>query len=320
MRRGHAIRWVAVAIVALLGAGSLVAWLTGDGGMTQTSAGIGAAGSPSSDVMEGFEPDAESEALAAAKASGAAAGSGATGSSGAVDIPGARVVRTATLTVEVGGDKFSAAFDRLLALAAANGGFVSSSSTAATGSEVDEGQLPASGTAVLRVPAERFDAVRAAAGDLGKVIGEEVKGEDVGGQLVDLGARLANLRAQEEATRSLMEKTKTVGETVQVQQQLFAVREQIEQLTAQQARLTDAANLSTITATMREPGAFAREPAKSSPLATAFSRAVHGAELVLAGTIVVTGYLLPLSLLAGGAWLLVRLALRRSVGVATESD
>src|SRR3972149_180760 len=62
---------------------------------------------------------------------------------------GPAVVRTATLSIEVGEDGFVAAFDSASLVAGKYGGFVESSSTA--GTKVQRGDL------LIRVPADRFD-------------------------------------------------------------------------------------------------------------------------------------------------------------------
>lgn len=218
-----------------------------------------------------------------------------------------KVVRTATVAVEVGRGRFGAAFSEVATIAAAHGGFVASSNSSA--GHGDDDRL-AAGTAVVRVPEDRFDQARRRLSGLGRVRSEELRGEDVGGQLTDLEARLRNLRSQEDAIRLLMARAETIGETIQVQQQLSAVREQVEQLAGQQARLADAAALSTITVSLSEPGAAARTGTERSVLARSLSRAVAGAEAVLAATIVALGYMVPLALLGLAGWVLVRLALR----------
>jgi hypothetical protein len=53
-------------------------------------------------------------------------------------------------------------------------------------------------------------------------------------------------------------------------------------------------------------------PKEPSPLATSWRRAIDGAESIVAGVIVSLGYLVPLGVLAGLAWLVARRA-RRSV-------
>jgi hypothetical protein len=255
---------------------------------------------------------------AKAKADGVAATAGGTGGASSADgsadagtgasIPATvgrpNVVRTASLEVEVERDGFAAAFSKVPTIAAANGGFVASSSSARSSAG-----RAAAGSIEVRVPSDRFDETRRQLLALGEVRSEQLKGEDVGGQLTDLDARLRNLRSQEEAIRLLMTKTGTIGETIDVQRQLSTVREQIEQLAGEQARLQDAVAFSTLTLAIVEPGAALR-PDDGSPLGDAVTRAVAGAEGVLTAVIVTVGYLLPLAVLGLVVWLGVELVRR----------
>jgi len=214
-----------------------------------------------------------------------------------------KIVKNATIRVEVGKGRFREAFDAASRAAAGHGGFVISSESSA---EKDKG---ANGVLVLRVPVAAFDAVRAEVGKLGEVKDERISGSDVSGQLVDLDARLRSLTAQEEAIRALMGKAKTIGETVEVQGHLTQVRQQIEQLSGEKARLENQAALSTVRVELAEPGAAAvveEKKAEPSPLRNAVSTAVDGAEKVLAGTIIVLGWAVPLAALALLAWLAYR--------------
>ena len=223
-------------------------------------------------------------------------------------VPGQlKIVRTGELRVDVGKNGFAAAFDRVASIAAAHGGFVASSST----STVDKARA---GELTVRVPADKFDAARRDLGALGKVESQSLRGEDVSAQLVDYGARLKSLTAQEEALRGLLGKATAVGEVLQVQNSLFEVRQQIEQLEAQRANLEQAASLATLQVSLFEPGAAFRpqptEPEKG--LAGAFGRAVDAAESVVAGMIVVLGWLTPLAVIALLAWGISRLFRNRS--------
>jgi hypothetical protein len=220
-----------------------------------------------------------------------------------------RVIKTAAIEIEVPKGRFDAAFSKVPTIAAALGGFVSSSTSsqaADPGEGGDDAPRQAAGSIVLRVPADQFDAARTQLIALGELRSQQLKGDDVSAQLTDLDARLRNLRSQEEAIRLLMTKAKTIGETIEVQRQLGAVREQIEQLSAEQARLGDAVAMSTLTLTMAEPGAVARAEHEPSPLGQAFGRAFAGAQDVLAGIIVFLGYVVPLALVLALAWLATR--------------
>ena len=223
-------------------------------------------------------------------------------------VPGSpRVVRTADLRVKVAKGGFGAAFDRVAALAAANGGFVSSSSTAA-----DDNAR--SGELTVRVPADRFDSVRQSLSGLGKVESQSLRGEDVSGQLVDHEARLKSLQAQEEALRVLVGQAKAVGDVLQVQSSLFGVRQQIEQLKAQKANLEQATSLATLQVSLFEPGAgLLVRPVDDRSLAASFRQAVDGTVAVVGGMIVVVGYLVPIAVLGLVGWAGARVLRRRPV-------
>jgi hypothetical protein len=206
------------------------------------------------------------------------------------------VVRSADVRVKVAKGQFGAAFDRVAALAAANGGFVSTSSTAAV-------QNSRSGELTVRVPADRFDTVRQGLSALGQVENQSIRGEDVSGQLVDYDARLKSLQAQEDALRVLVGQAKAVGDVLQVQSSLFNVRQQIEQLAAQKANLEQAASLATIQVSLFEPGAaLVVRPVDDRSLAHSVRKAVDGMVAVVGGMIVVVGYLVPLAVLGLLVW------------------
>ena len=319
-------RVVLVGGVAVLAAGSVVALVAPqDGGGDRAR---GASAPTTAALAEGSADMAVTGSLRAAQAGepGAGGGSGGGGSAAGSAAPVApvpappavaqpdgvvppaedRVIRRAELSLEVRRGTFARAFDEASRVAARYGGFVAGSSSASSEDRLSSGSL------TLRVPAAHFDAARADLSGLGRVERQQLSGEDVGGQLVDLGARLASLRAQEDALRTLMGRATTVGQTLEVQNQLFAVRQQIEVLAGQQAQLQDAVQLATITVALAEPGVAATRPEpEPEGLARAVERALDGAEAVLAGTIVVIGYAVPLVALALLAWTVVRLATRR---------
>ncbi len=224
-------------------------------------------------------------------------------------VPGSpRVVRSADLRVKVTKGGFGVAFDQVASLAAANGGFVSSSSTSSN----DDAR---SGELTVRVPADRFDSVRQSLSGLGEVESQSIRGEDVSGQLVDFDARLKSLRAQEDSLRVLVGQAKAVGDVLQVQSTLFSVRQQIEQLTAQKANLEQATSLATLHLSLFEPGALPglRPVDDDRSLAHSFEQAVDGMLAVVGGMIVVVGYLVPLAALGLLGWAGARVLRRRPV-------
>ena len=293
------------------------------------------AGAPT--TMAAFSNDAKVESVASggaqtaaatiaagpAPAPGLAAGGGT--SDAATQAPGqaptqdgAKIVKTADLTVSIAKGKFTGAFAEASRIATANGGFVVSSSTSTTGfpgnpiplGDTSAQQAPASdsraraGQLTIRVPADRFDATRAALSGLGDVDNETINGQDVTSQLVDLGARITSLKAEEQAFQTLLGKATAIGDVLQIQDQLFNVRTQIEELQAQQASLDNQATFSTITVSMYEPGVAFTPAPKSEPsiLSKAWDDATGGALNVLGGMVVILGYAVPLALLALVGW------------------
>jgi hypothetical protein len=279
-------------------------------------------------TMAAFSNDAKVESvasggaiLAAGAAPAPALPNGGAESDAATQVPaddGAKIVKTADLTVSIAKGKFTGAFAEASRIATANGGFVVSSSTSTTGfpgnpvplGDTSAQQTPPSdsraraGQLTIRVPAEKFDATRAALAGLGDVDNETINGQDVSSQLVDLGARITSLKAEEQAFQTLLGKATAIGDVLQIQDQLFNVRTQIEELQAQQASLDDQATFSTITISMYEPGvAFTPAPeTEPSILSKAWDDATGGALNVLGGMVVILGYAVPLALLALIGW------------------
>ncbi len=233
---------------------------------------------------------------------------------------GPRVVRTAELTIGVAAGAFTRAFDGITAAVTAQGGYVSASTAGTTtkGSGDNDGRRadPRSGDLTLRIPADRFDAVRTNLAGLGTVEQEQLRGEDVTAQIVDFDARLKSMQAEEEALRTLVGRATAVGEVLQVQSQLFDVRQQVERLQAQRDQLSQQASLATIHVALHEPGiAFRSPPRPATGLVHSLERAVAGASAVVGGTIVVVGWLAPAALVGLVAWVVIRLRRRGTAKV-----
>ena len=296
----------ALALVALVVAGAIQASVGGSG--DDESATVGQDVASTAPAM-----DAGASGALAGKAEVAPVpppGGGGPGPAPAPVVPGSpRVVRTADVRVKVAEGGFGAAFDRVATVAAANGGFVSASSTGS----VDDAR---SGQLTVRVPADRFDTVRLTLDELGEVESQSIRGEDVSGQLVDFDARLKSLEAQEASLLVLVGRATAVGEVLQVQSTLFNVRQQIEQLKAQKANLEQSVSLATLQVSLFEPGAAGVvRPAEDSPsLARSFEDAVDGMVSVVGGMIVVVGYLIPIGVLGLVVWGAGRVLRRRPAG------
>jgi Domain of unknown function (DUF4349) len=159
----------------------------------------------------------------------------------AADRPDLLVIKTGTMTIQVGGiDGAITAATQAIDLL---GGYVSASQR--SGEDAD-----AYASITYRVPANRWDEALAAVRGVGlKVLDEQSGTEDVTGQVVDLAARIKNLQATETAFQQIMTRATEIKDVLAVQAQLTQVRGEIEQLTAQKVRLEEQAAMSTLTVT-----------------------------------------------------------------------
>jgi Domain of unknown function (DUF4349) len=211
-------------------------------------------------------------------------------------VVGPRVIKTASLAVEVREGSFGDRFQQATLIAARHGGFVSSSRT-----EGDERRL---GTVVLRVPAESFEAAVGELKALGSVKAEELSGEDVTAQFVDLEARLRNWEAQEEVLLGLMERATTIQESITVQRTLQEVQLAIEEIRGRLRVLEDQTAMSTITVSMSEPGVAPAKPGDGIPsLSEAWNLALDGFVTVISTVVITLGYVVPIGLIVLAGWL-----------------
>jgi hypothetical protein len=231
------------------------------------------------------------------------------GDAAAVPAQAPKIVRTGSLSVSVDRGGVQHAFDQVSAAATVEGGFVSDSGTTS-------GDNPTAHL-TLRVPSNNFDDAISAVGKLGKVSSKQVKGEDVGGQLVDLGARIQSLQAEEAAYRTLVGQAKNVNDVLAVQNQLFQVRQQLEQLTAQQASLDNRVTFATLEVQLAELPAVAHRPEpRPNPVVRAVHLAGENSAAVAKGAVLAVGWLFPVLVLVGlggVVWLVVRRRLRPAV-------
>ncbi|MFQ6014673.1 MAG: DUF4349 domain-containing protein [Anaerolineae bacterium] len=125
-------------------------------------------------------------------------------------------------------------------------GFVADSSVY----RVEEDRFRASVT--IRVPAESFDAAMEQIRGLAlEVEGENISGQDVTEEYVDLSARLRNLEATEtellELLTEVREKTKKAEDVLAVHRELTSIREEIERIKGRMQYLERSVALATIT-------------------------------------------------------------------------
>ncbi len=191
---------------------------------------------PSSGAMNRADDAMEMPAMPA-PAAAAATAAPAAGAPGEPAQP-RLIIRTADLNIIV--KNTPEQLDAISNLATKYGGFVVSSGTSKVGTEM-QGQI------TLRVDTKNFDA---ALSDIRKlaleVQSENVRGEDVTAEYVDLDSQLKNLEAAEAQLQKIMAEATNTEDVLNVYQRLIEIRGQIDQIKGRMKYLSQSAALSTI--------------------------------------------------------------------------
>ncbi|HET6811764.1 MAG TPA: DUF4349 domain-containing protein [Acidimicrobiales bacterium] len=216
------------------------------GAVSQSGAGGGSAGT----TVNGPAAAAAGGTAGAGSTAGVVGGAGsaaAVPSSGAASAPApapplvpAKVIKNGQIYLQVRPGRVAAALNDLTLLAAAEGGFVASTTSAQAG--------PApSGTVVLRVPAGVFEVTLGRVRALGTVVSASTSGQDVTAQYVDLQARITALQQAQGRYLTILARANTIGDILAVQQQIDSVGTQLEQLEGQQRVTDDQTSYGTLT-------------------------------------------------------------------------
>jgi len=318
---------VAAALVALLVVAGSIGFLTQTNGSNDsaTSAGGNASGTSAPTVIgdqagvPGLVPAPAPIDRSAALSDGngfvvagdAAAGGGKLSATGGTSAPQAdlsKIIRDGRIGVQLPDGAFARNVAALTRIARSHGGMVLDAST----------QNESSGTFTLRIPAKHFDEVmlqlRAlGAADGAEILYQDVNGQDVTAEFVDLQARLEILRGTKERLLGLQANATSVGEILSLGNQIDRVQLQIEQIQGQLNFISDQVAESTIKVALREqdaptdPGEGIDNPSLSS----AWDRSLQGFLRVVGAVIVGLGYLIPLALIGGAIWGVLTLVRRR---------
>jgi hypothetical protein len=154
-----------------------------------------------------------------------------------------KMIRTSSIEMTV--QRPAEAAEKIRALAEREGGFLVSS-------EMRGEQDATGGSLTIRVPAARFEAVRAEIRKFGlRVESEKIEAQDVTRQYVDQEANLRNLQAEEAQYLGILKQAHTVKDTMEVSEKLSEVRGQIEQQQAEFNTLSKQIETVAITVSLR---------------------------------------------------------------------
>ena len=162
-----------------------------------------------------------------------------------------KIIRNANLTMEVNSTIDSQ--HKVASIAESHGGFVvTSESKQRDNSDPNKRTLDIK--LVVRVPADRFgaalDAIRGLANNLRE---ENVTGQDVTEEFIDLEARIRTQKALELQFLEIMKQARKVEDALEVQRQIADVRTEIEKLEGRKRFLENRSSLSTITVNLEAP-------------------------------------------------------------------
>jgi hypothetical protein len=220
-----------------------------------------------------------------------------------------KVIRDGRIGIVIADGSFSKGVARVIQIARQNRGFVLESTSR------DE----RSGTMTLRIPAKRFDdsmlALRALAGELdGGVEFQDISGQDVTAEFIDLGARLDILKERRDLLRELQREATSSNEILRLAGLIEDVQLQIETIQGRLRFLKDQVAEATIKVEVRERDVEREDPGpnpENPSLGDSFELAVQGFLRVVGAVVVGLGYLIPLGAVALVAWGVVRLVRRR---------
>lgn len=214
--------------------------------------------------------------------------------------PGAQsmIIRTGQASLEV--DSLEPAIDAVRALATRVGGYIAGSAIQGGKDRLRSASLE------LKVPAARWSDVVQGLSPIGKLESVTEDAQDVGEEFVDVNARLTNARRLESRLSALLEqRTGKLEDVLAVERELARVREEIERFEGRIRYLQSRVAVSTLAVHLHEPMPIVGGPGENV-LVDAFRQSWTNFVQFLAWLIAASGVLIPLGILTGLGFLLVR--------------
>lgn len=221
-----------------------------------------------------------------------------------------KIIRNADLQLEANAPEESQ--QKITQIAESRGGFVVESTQSSSDAKATTRDTV---TMTVRVPAAKFDeALGEIRGAASRVIAENVKGQDVTEEFIDIEARLKAQKALEAQFLEIMKRSNSVADALNVQTEIARVRGEIEKIEGRKRFLESQASLSTIKIKLQTPTAFsANAPGFFSRLTEAFGNGFDAAlSFVLAFVTALIALLPFLLLIVLPIYLVIRYLLRKN--------
>lgn len=194
------------------------------------------------------------------------------------------------------------ATEEITAIAARYHGRIQSLSLTSGG--MSDGREQFSAHIVLRVPSDSFDAVMQEIESVGPLTQREVKSRDVTEEYTDLHAEKRALENQVARLTEILDKAETVEEILKVQSAIDSAQLNLDRVTGRLNLLESQINEAIITVSVREGEPIGIDSGFS--IATILNTGI-AAFLFVIGVIIVTIFaLLPLAIIGGIAWYILK--------------
>lgn len=165
-----------------------------------------------------------------------------------------KIVRNADLELEANAPEESQA--KIAQIAESKGGFVVESTQSSSDVKTTTRDTV---TMTVRVPSAKFDeALGEIRQSASRVIVENIKGEDVTEEFIDIEARLKAQKALEAQFLEIMKRSNSVEDALNVQTEIARVRGEIEKIEGRKRFLESQASLSTVKIKLQTPAVFSR--------------------------------------------------------------
>ncbi len=199
------------------------------------------------------------------------------------------IIRSGSLSIEA--EKYDETESKIKQIVTGFNGYITNTSATLNVSGKKQG------TITVRVASDKFDNVIAELSKIGRVMNENITGNDVTEEYMDSEARLKTQQELESRLLKLLqEKTASLTNVVEVEQKLASVRENIERTQGRMKYLKDQASWSTLAVSVYEPallqtstgGGFFYE------LGQSVKKGLNGFTAVLSGIITIVIALTPI--------------------------
>lgn len=231
-----------------------------------------------------------------------------------------KVIRDGRIDIRIAEGTFDARGAELRAIAGELGGYLSSGESHI---EEHEENRYAVGWFTLRIPSERFETAVSRVEGLGERVSSSISSQDVSEEFVDLEGRLNYWTQQEAFYTKLLNEAETIQDLVTVQTQMQDVLLNIEQIEGRLRYLEARTSFATLTVGLTEvPDLLEPRPEPEDEPGTIEEAFDQAGEVLLATVgflIVAIAVVIPIGILAGIAWVIVRLFMPKRKDESADS-